>query len=48
VNAEIETFENIIRSSYIIMGILRSSKSLIMYKSLIGLITELNKYENEI
>jgi len=54
VNTEIMTFENIIRSFYIIMVIARklqsamSSTSLIMYKSLLGLKTELNKYENAI
>ena len=54
VNAEIETFENIFRSFYIIMGIARklqsvvSSTSLLVYKSLLGLKTELHEYENEI
>ena len=47
-NTEIVTFENIITSFYIIMGIFKSSTSLIMYKILLGLIAELNKYENEI
>ena len=53
-NAEIETFENIFRSFYIIMGIARklqsvvSSTSLLVYKSLLGLKTELHEYENEI
>ena len=53
-NAEIETFENIITSLHIIMGIARklqsvvSSTSLIMDRSLLGLKTELNKYETEI
>ena len=54
VNAEIETFENIFRSFYIIMGITRklqsvlSSTSLLVYRSLFGLKTELHEYENEI
>jgi len=48
VNVEMEIFGNIIRSFYIIMGIFISSTSLIMYRSLLGLTTELNKYENEI
>jgi len=54
VNTEIVAFGNIFKSFYIIMGIARklqsvvSSTSLIMYKSLLGLKTELNKYENEI
>ena len=53
-NAEIETFENIFRSFYIIMGITRklqsvlSSTSLLVYRSLFGLKTELHEYENEI
>jgi len=47
-------FGNIFRSFYIIIGIARklqsvvSSKSLIMYKSLARLKTELNKYKTEI
>jgi len=54
VNTKIVTFENIFRSSHIIMGIARKlqsvviSTSLIMYRSLLGLKTELNRYENEI
>jgi len=54
VNTEIVTFGNIFRSFYIIMGIARklqsvvSSTSLIMYRGLLGLKTELNKYETEI
>ena len=53
-NAEIETFENIFRSFYIIMGIARklqsvvSSISVIMCRSLLGLKTKLNEHENEI
>jgi len=54
VNTEIVTFGKIFRSFYIIMGIARklqsavSSTSLIIYRSLLGLKTELNKYETEI
>jgi len=53
VNTEIATFENIFNSFYIIVGVSRklqivvSSTSLIMYRSLLGLKTELNKYENK-
>ena len=54
VNIEIVAFKNIFRSFYIIKGIARklqsvvSSTSLIMYRSLVGLKTELNKHETEI
>ena len=53
-NAEIEIFGNISRTFYIIIGIERklqsvvSSTSLLVYRSLLGLKTELHEYENEI
>jgi len=49
-NIKIVTLENIFRSFYIFIGISRKlqiivrSTNLIMYRSLVGLKTELNKY----